>query len=424
MIRQRAAMGFAIGAFAVITMAVNAQVVTFEQLPNPILSANDMSPDGRYIVGEADQNGDGFADGTYRWDNLTDTLTILPPEGLIAAAVSNDGSTILGDMPDPNDPDPTLGVVAGMWTESTGWQSLGYLPNAGECPSRSDGYELSADGSVAVGLSWDGCSGRGFIWTQATGMLELQNLANGSNRASVVSADGTVIGGFAQGSSSRTPAIWDDTTAGELLDPPNGDAVGEIYGISDDGSILLGTWTKTNPVALATKWTWNGAGWDRATIDAGALLPGWTGIPEDIANDGTIVGFDFLVGNRRAWIQPHGTGPLQELVSYIESHGGDVPDGLPLQVCQAISADGRYIIGHGAGTGAWRVTIDYPLTADFDGDGDVDTADFGLFAQCFAGAANPPAAGCPAGVDADLDDDGDVDTSDFGLFSQQFTGSL
>lgn len=60
---------------------------------------------------------------------------------------------------------------------------------------------------------------------------------------------------------------------------------------------------------------------------------------------------------------------------------------------------------------------------DFDGDGDVDLADFALFTQCFGGAFNPPAVTCPPGVDADLDDDGDVDTGDFALFTQCFGGS-
>lgn len=64
------------------------------------------------------------------------------------------------------------------------------------------------------------------------------------------------------------------------------------------------------------------------------------------------------------------------------------------------------------------------LPGDFDGDGDVDTTDFGVFALCFGGALNPPAASCPAGVDADLDGDGDVDVSDFALFAQFFTGSM
>ena len=97
---------------------------------------------------------------------------------LFAVAVSDDGQTVLGsDLPNP---DGVNGPVAALWKASTGtWQSLGYLPDALNCPSKSDGYELSADGSVAVGLSWDGCSGRGFRWTEATGMVELEGLANG-----------------------------------------------------------------------------------------------------------------------------------------------------------------------------------------------------------------------------------------------------
>lgn len=62
--------------------------------------------------------------------------------------------------------------------------------------------------------------------------------------------------------------------------------------------------------------------------------------------------------------------------------------------------------------------------ADFDTDGDVDTPDFSIFTQCFAGSNNPPAATCPDGVSADLDCDGDVDALDFVLFSQSYTGSL
>lgn len=60
---------------------------------------------------------------------------------------------------------------------------------------------------------------------------------------------------------------------------------------------------------------------------------------------------------------------------------------------------------------------------DFDGDGDTDGSDFGVFAQCFGGSFNPPAATCPPGADADLDDDGDVDAADFALFAQCFTGA-
>lgn len=64
------------------------------------------------------------------------------------------------------------------------------------------------------------------------------------------------------------------------------------------------------------------------------------------------------------------------------------------------------------------------MSADLDGDGDVDLADFAAFARCFGGAGSPPPASCPLDVDADLDFDGDVDLSDFAILSAQFTGSL
>ena len=95
----------------------------------------------------------------------------------------------------------------------------------------------------------------------------------------------------------------------------------------------------------------------------------------DIADNGTIVGFDRLMTTRRAWIQPKGTGPVLELVSWIESHGGFVSDGYPLEVCQAITTDGSIIIGHGF-QGAWRVLIDWPCVGDLNDDDVVDVQDF------------------------------------------------
>jgi uncharacterized membrane protein len=359
-------------AASMLASAVGAQTVTFQKIQDAA-SANDMSPDGRWVVGAWDLDGNFFPDGTYLLDTQTGAMKILPPLGLDAVAVSDDGSVVLGDIPDPEG----IGSnVAAIWTEPTGWQSLGALPNALGCPSRSDGYELSADGGVAVGLSWDGCSGRGFMWTAETEMLELEPLANGGNRASVISADGTLIGGFAQGSFSRTPAIWDgSTTAGTLIGPGGADAQGEVFGVSDDGTVLLGTLWLGELYYEAVRWTQGPSGWEEEKLGEGSILPGWAGKGMDISDNGTIVGFDSLVGNRRAWIQPKGTGPLLELVSWIEAHGGMVPDGYPLEVCQAITTDGSIIIGHGF-QGAWRVLIDWPCVGDLNDDNVVDVQDF------------------------------------------------
>lgn len=343
-------------------------------------SANDLTPDGRWVLGMMDTDGDGLGDIAYRWDRLNDVFDYIET-GTIATgqdtvqAISDDGQIILGDIPGGIDGNTS---EAGFWTAELGWTSIGYLPNAGQCPSRSSAYELSADGSVAVGLSWDGCSGRAFRWTEETGMQELENLANGGNRASVVSGDGSVIAGFAQGF-TRTPAYWDGNTMQGTLVDPTYLAVGEFQGISDDGSILLGSWSMGNDTYAKAATLIGG---QTTVIGAGSLLPGWAGVPMDIADNGTIVGFDFLLGNRRSWIQPYGTGDLQETVSYINSLGADIDPALSLEVLQAISTDGHAIIGHGI-AGAWLITLEYACTADFTGDGYLDIFDVFAFLDAF-----------------------------------------
>ncbi len=359
-------------------------------------SANDITPDGRWIVGERPIE----IGGTYRYDALNDVLQLLPPEGLSARAISDDGTIILGSMPDP-----VVGAeVAAIWRASTNqWESIGALPNAGQCPSISNGYELTGDGQTAVGLSWDGCSGRGFVWTEDTGMVELQPMANGGNRASVISDDGSVIGGFSQGSFSRTPTIWNSSMQGQLLDPPSGDIVGEILGMKEDGSILLGTAAidPKNGSTRAVKWT-TANGFEQ--IGNGSWISAWSGNAMDIANDGTIVGFDFFLGNRLAWIQPQGEGDLIQLVTFVQTHGGTIPGGTQLHVPQAITPDGSRIIGHTAGPGAWIIDIELSpaCAADLNGDGVVNGADLASLLASW-NASNSP---------ADLNGDGIVDGAD------------
>ncbi len=63
-----------------------------------------------------------------------------------------------------------------------------------------------------------------------------------------------------------------------------------------------------------------------------------------------------------------------------------------------------------------------PISADFDGDADVDMADFALFQLCFNGPNAPPALGGSACAAPDLDSDGDVDLADFAAFQRCFNG--
>ncbi len=436
----------AVSLLAANSSAERAQMTLF---PSNVASANDMSPDGRFVVGGL-KNGD-----SYLWDVFTDTWTILPEQGqgFTPSAVSDDGTVVVGDIDNPNStPEDPLGNVAGIWrTGDSSWTSLGNLPNALNCPSRSDAYEISADGSTVVGLSWDGCSGRGFRWTEATGMQELESLANGGNRASVVSADGNVIAGFAQGSFSRTPAVWNGTTqTGELLDPPNGDALGEITGIRDDGSVLLGILDGD-----ATRWTNDGGTWISETIGNGSFAPVFSGNGVDIADTDRIVGFDTLFGNAVAWVYDEGDANVVLLENFVRARGGEVPiipendpdypfgGGSPVtpEFPSAISTNGHVIVGNTRFIGAWRVEIysDCDFDSDFacdindidalvaaiaggstdllfdlTGDGQVDLADRDAW-LVQAGAENLSSGGAYLVADANLD--GVVDVSDFNIWN-------
>ncbi len=375
--------------FMIVTVAgspaIAGDVATFQFIPLAS-SANDMSPDGRFIVGGRDIDGNFIPDGAYLWDRVTDTVLDITAGGIAtgvdnAVSVSADGTIVIGNIPDPTGVGSS---VMGMWTADDGWVSLGHLPNAGACPSRSSGYEISDDGSTVVGLSWDGCIAVAVKWTESGGMEPLEELAQRRCRASVVSSDGSVIAGFCQGNFTRTPAMWEgDTGSGILLDP-TGDSQGEWHGMSDDGTILLGA-LYTGAIDGyydAIKWTESGG---TEIIANGSLVGGWAGIPQDIDDDGTIVGFDILLGNRRAWIQPDGTGDLQVLKTYAQSLGAVIPANLNLEVAQAISADGRTIIGHGFGTGAWMITFESDCVADFaEPFGALDFFDVQAFLALFA----------------------------------------
>ena len=382
-------------ALSFVARSALADTITFTQIPGAA-SADDMSPDGRWIVGTRTNASGG---GTYLLDTFEGIMRVLPPEGRSAVAVSDDGNTVLGTLIDPAD----NAEVAAIWHASTNtWTSLGAPASAGDlCGSKSAGYELSADGNVAVGLAFaNGCQGRGFRWTPQNGMAELSVMANGANRASVVSANGQVIGGFAQGNVSRTPVIWGASGAGLLLDP-TANAVGEVMGMNPSGTIILGTWNNK-----ASKWT-NGYT-VRTQLGNGSALPGWQGIPMGIANTGTVVGFDLLSGVRRAWIQPNGQGNLIDLTSWITSQGVSIPNNWTLEVAQAISSDGGRIIGHGLFSGGWMITISNQSGCSADiaplgGDLVVNGADLGAL------------LGAWGGTGGDLNGDGTTDGADLGV---------
>jgi uncharacterized membrane protein len=340
---------FALASLLLLGLSASAAAQALHVLPDGTW-ANDITPDGRYVVG-------GSAGGGFIWDWKNDPAPTFITGGNDITAVSDDGTVLVGCMDDPG----TGAEVAAMWTQANGWVSLGFLPNALSCPSKSNAYDVSGDGNTVVGLSWDGCSGRGFKWTAANGMEELEVLGSGGNRATTISGDGTAIGGFGQ-TTARAPAYWDASDlSGELYDPA---VTGEVNGINGDASVSVGTMYFSG--GWYSAYYRVGAG---PAVNIGSLSGGtMAGNAQDVSADGSvIVGFDHASFNREAWMWTPGSGivGINALLPTLGITGAPF-----IQVSRAVSADGSVIVGGATGSVGGFSTAGFLLAFDTDGSWD------------------------------------------------------
>ena len=323
----------------------------------------------------------------------------------VARRLTEDGTSFIGSIFDED------GGEAAIWSQSMGWTALGSLPNALSCPSVSDGFDMTADGSTAVGLSWDGCNARAFRWTEAEGMVEMEVLANGHNRASAISDNGAVVVGFAQGMYGRTPAVWsgaDDT--GMVI---REDAEGEFHAVSADGSIAAGryydpdlvqsfylepaTWTASGGIEIVPGVPSNPGGFINDMSADGTTLVGTSGIP---------------VEGRVATVWRDEWGGAVALADKLNELGVSVPENIHLDGCSAISADGTAVVGwcYVFPTAPDEVTeqkgflvtlppaTSNPLPEDLNGDGTVGFADLTQLLNAWGPCACPEDLNGDSGV--------------------------
>jgi len=294
--------------------------------------ANDVTPDGEIVVGTW-VGGSGFI---WRW-RVDPAPTIIP--GMDAVGVSDDGLVVAG-----NTTHPTTGQkVATRWTSATGVQLLGTVGGGSGCGlDLSSAYDISGDGSTIVGLAWIGCKAYGFRWTAATGMQALQYLANGLNRCSAISGDGSALGGFAQGTFERTPAYWAPDTSGFVL---NANFQGEVWGFNQDGSLSVGTnFFGGNNLTAFRRNTQTGV-----MNNLGNLTSGWNAQALDLSEDGNlVVGFDIKLTSRKAWVWTAADGMVSMNTRLLAAGITNAPS---LQVCRAVSDDGTVIVGGGNSDG-------------------------------------------------------------------------
>jgi uncharacterized membrane protein len=299
----------------------------------------DITPDGEIVVGSYDTKQ--HSSFIWRW-RVDPAPTVIP--GGDAVAVSDDGTVIAGNFPNGTPTSPNDDVAA-IWTAATGWQTLGYLPGTTEgCGGGlSSAYDISGDGTTVVGLGWGtGCSGLGFRWTAATGMVPLQDLPNGGNRCSAISGDGSALGGFSQGNFARTPAYWKPDGSGSTLDL---NLMGEVYDFTENGGLSVGTLYFTGTGNYYSAFVRNQQ--TGVITNLGQGHPGtMAAAASDISEDGqTIVGFDYFQFSREAWIWT----PTDGIVSMTDKLTALGMTGLPKEfwVCSKCSDDGSVIVGGG-----------------------------------------------------------------------------
>ncbi|MFO0613186.1 MAG: hypothetical protein U0414_11380 [Polyangiaceae bacterium] len=306
--------------------------------------AIDVTPDGRRAVFEDISTLDAKV---VFYDTVTNEASVVTsvgdPTRDFATGVSAGGrvTALYGDP-----------VVAGLFGEAAGWSHVETPYPAGCDQDLAGAWDVSADGSVVVGMVWNGCFPEAFRWTDSGGTGTFQKLevlgspALGStnpptNRATVVSDDGKVAAGFAQnGAVDRTPAVWKADGTGTLLLPQEMDAPGEVLSIDADGRTAAG-------IQGNEGFVWNEAAGMMLMTRFDVALPTDPVYPNAMTADGTRVfggvGDAFFgVPIAFVWSEAEGMHVLSDVAA---AAGITMPAGLVLNSVLGASADGTVLIG-------------------------------------------------------------------------------
>jgi hypothetical protein len=317
--------------------AVPAGAITIEYLTLPAAGSAgfDVTYDGSRAVAN-------FSGQVYLLDEAGNFTLInsLAAGGSGTTSISADGTVIAVNTRD------SLGLnIPAILRESEGWTAelLETPPGYLQCDyGKATAYDLDGTGNKLTGLLWDGCVAKAFLWTPTTGMQDL-----GETRATGISQDGSVLGGFDR--TQRRPAYWpvEGTTGGvaTLLHHPEDQ--GEVHAISSNGQVLIGTSYPygSDPAQTgyqAFRWEMG----DTTITQLGTLSGSLNDISvaRYIADNGVIIGTSGPTSvNVTTFIWTPTIG-MTDLKQYLIDQGADLPNYVKLTWPRAFSNDGSIFI--------------------------------------------------------------------------------
>ncbi len=324
--------------------------VTVTVLMNTYTYPVAMSTDGSYVSG-------AYFGGAvnYFWSQATGVIQV---SGTVYGV--SDAGVTTGTFSNPNLQYNGSNVeCAGRWDHTTSqWTFLGTNPLSPGTFSTdyNSGWDISADGSTVVGLQyWPGYVYRAFKWTQSGGYTDIGNGVGLGSRASGLSADGSVIYGWAQSSTvSRTPVIW---LNGQVIFV-DGTEPGEAFGASTTGNFVTGTvgnmgflWSPQTTITFSN------------TLNPGSINP------STVTNNGAVFGYTDTSWPptptaRRAFARDT-NGVLMTFNDYAEARGLENAQQWTFYSINDVSADGLKFVGAGKNPAGQNVTfiMEFPVLA-------------------------------------------------------------
>jgi uncharacterized membrane protein len=223
--------------------------------------------------------------------------------------------------------------------------------------SRLEDASVSADGSTVVGSYFPSPGAlEAFRWRVDGAFEGLGDLPGGfplpRSAAFSTSADGSVVVGYGSAANRQEAFRWTQATGMiSLTNTPGGDTESVALAVSDDGSIVVG---QRGPSIQPEAFRWTS---QTGMVGLGLLPGAIASTAHGISPDGAVI-----VGENRF---PSGIGALHYEASYWTAAGGwvslgDFPGGRISSIAYDASADGSVIVGSGQPT-----LVGSPLTRAF-----------------------------------------------------------